>query len=120
MTFFVTFEEKAYKTTRMMEMQVLPWIQDDIAIEIIGKMIADQNRSLIAVLDAFESVGLDEKSHEVQANADYQFHSGRIAALQAEIRQIYRGDNKAELIEKVTNQYAPYIKGRLKTLKSFA
>ena len=101
-----------------MEMHVLPWIKDDIAIEIIGKMIADQNRSLITILDAFESVGLDEDSREVQANTDYQYHNQRIISLQNEIQQIYRGENKAELIEKVNTQYAPYIKGRLKTLKS--
>lgn len=106
--------------TRTMEMHVLPWIEDDIAIEIIGKMIADQNRSLISVLDAFESVGLDEDSQEVQNNPDYQYHSQRIIVLQNEIRQIYDGERKGELMEKVNSQYAPYIKGRLKTLKSFA
>ena len=83
-------------------------------------MIAEQNRSLVNVLDAFENVGLNEDSQEVQANADYQYHNQRIMQLQGEIRQIYRGDNKAELIEKVDTQYAPYIKGRLKILKSFA
>ena len=101
-----------------MKMQVLPWVQDDVAIEIIGKMIADQNRLLMSVLDAFESVGLDEDSQEVQNNADYQYHNQRIMALQAEIRKIYKSEGKAELIEKVNTQYAPYIKGRLKTLKS--
>jgi len=103
-----------------MDKQVFPWIDDDVAIEIIGKMIADQNRSLIAVLDAFENVGFDEDSQQVQANADYQHHNQRIMTLQSEIRQIYRGENKAELIDKVNTQYAPYIKGRLKTIKSFA
>lgn len=34
-----------------MEMRVLPWIKDDITVEIIGKMIADQNRSLINIVD---------------------------------------------------------------------
>ncbi|MVM34289.1 hypothetical protein GO755_29935 [Spirosoma sp. HMF4905] len=102
-----------------MEMHVLPWIKDDVAIEIIGKMIADQNRLLINVLDAFESVGFDEDSPEVQANADYQYHNQRIMLLQDEISQIYRRENTPELLEKVNTQYAPYIKGRLKTLKSF-
>ncbi|QDK79473.1 hypothetical protein EXU85_13010 [Spirosoma sp. KCTC 42546] len=101
-----------------MDMKVLPWIKDDVAIEIIGKMIAEQNRLLISVLDAFESVGFDEDSYQVQNNADYQYHNQRIMFLQAEIDQIYQGENKAELIEKVNTQYAPYIKGRLKTLKS--
>lgn len=103
-----------------MEMQLLPWVKDDIAIEIIGKMIADQNRLLNSVLDAFENVGFDENSQEVQSNADYQFHNQRITLLQGEISQIYRGEGKAELIKKVDTRYAPYIKGRLKTLKSFA
>ena len=95
----------------------MPWIKDDIAIEIIGKMIADQNRSLLHIVNAFENVGLDEASAEVQANADYQYHSQRIVSLQNEIQQIYRGENKAELIDKVDRQYAPYIKGKLKSLK---
>ncbi len=102
-----------------MDGQVFPWIDDDVTIEIIGKMIADQNRSLNSILDAFESVGLNESSKEVQTNSDYQFHNERVRSLQAEIRQIYRGEGKAELIDKVNNQYAPYIKGRLKPFKSF-
>lgn len=103
-----------------MDGQVFPWIDDDVAIEIIGKMIADQNRSLNNILDAFESVGFDEDSKEVQTNPDYQFHNERIKSLQDEIRQIYRGEGKVELINRVNTQYAPYIKGRLKILKSFA
>ena len=103
-----------------MDAPIFPWIDDDVAIEIIGKMIADQNRLLNSILDAFENVGFDEDSQEVQFNVDYQFHNQRIMFLQDEIRQIYRGESRAELIEKVNAQYAPYIKGRLKTTKSFA
>ena len=103
-----------------MDAPIFPWIDDDVAIEIIGKMIADQNRLLNSILDAFENVGFDEDSQQVQSNVDYQFHNQRIMFLQDEIRQIYRGEGRTELIKKVNTQYAPYIKGRLKTLKSFA
>jgi hypothetical protein len=101
-----------------MEIQVFPWIDDDVAIEIIGKMIVDQNRSLIGVLNAFKNVGLGRESREVQINQDYQYHSRRIKELNAEIRQIYRGENRDQLIQKAYNDYAPYIKGRMKLLHS--
>ena len=101
-----------------MDTNVFPWIDDDVAIEIIGKMIADQNRSLIQVLDAFENVGLDEDSPEVLANADYQFHNERIRTLQKEIQQIYRGQDRDRIMDKAFTEYAPYIKGRMKTHKA--
>lgn len=73
-----------------MEMQLLPWIKDDIAIEIIGKMISFQVRSLCDVLDAYRSIGFDENSTEVKQNKDYQYHDQRLSELHAEIQQIYR------------------------------
>ncbi len=99
-----------------MDEKIFPWIDDDVAIEIIGKMIADQNRLLNQVLQAFRNVGLGRESNEVQSNQDYQYHSQRIKELNAEIRQIYKGEDRDRLVEKAYSEYAPYIKGRLKIL----
>lgn len=98
-----------------MEMQVLPWIEDDVAIEIIGKMIADQNRSLLNVIEAFKISGFNRNSPEVKANKDYQYHQQRIKELHAEIQQLYKGEERRVLIDKAFNEYAPYIKGRLQS-----
>ena len=103
-----------------MDKQVFPWIDDDVAIEIIGKMIAEQVRSLNQVLHAFKNVGLGRESCEVRNNQDYQYHSLRIKELNAEIRQIYRGENRDKLVEKAYTEYAPYIKGRMKLLHPVA
>lgn len=103
-----------------MDTNVFPWIDDDVAIEIIGKMIADQNRSLIQVLNAFKNVGLGRESAEVQSNQDYQHHSRRIKELNAEIRQIYRREDRDAVVNKAFTEYAPYIKGRMKLLHSVA
>lgn len=98
-----------------MDMQILPWIKDDIAIEIIGKMIAEQVQRLNEIVDAFELVDMDEADPEVQQNSDYLYHSQRIQALNAEIQQLYRGENKVDILRRVNNEYAPYIKGRFKS-----
>lgn len=103
-----------------METNVFPWIDDDVAIEIIGKMIADQNRLLIQVLDAYKNVGLGRESAEVQSNQDYQYHSRRIKELNAEIRQIYRGEDRDKIVNKAFTEYAPYIKGRMKLFHTAA
>ena len=98
-----------------MDMHILPWIEDDIAIEIIGKMIAEQVQRLNEIVDAFESVDMDETDPEVQQNSDYLYHSHRIQALHAEIQQLYRGENKVDILSRVNSEYAPYIKGRFKS-----
>jgi len=103
-----------------MDMQILPWIKDDIAIEIIGKMIAEQVRQLNFILDAFEQIGLDEDSHEVQSNEDYQYHSGRIRTLYVEVQGIYKGEDKEAILEKADKRYAPYLKGRLQSHHALA
>jgi uncharacterized protein YecE (DUF72 family) len=100
-----------------MEMQVLPWIKDDVAIEIIGKMISFQVRSLYDVLNAYRSVGFEVDSLEVKSNKDYQYHDQRIKELYAEIQQIYYNQNKDAIINKAYNEYAPYVKGRYQAKK---
>ena len=54
-----------------MKMKLLLWIEDDVVIEIIGKIISFQVRSLYDVLDAYRSIGFDENSEEVKNNKDY-------------------------------------------------
>ncbi|MBD2754228.1 hypothetical protein [Spirosoma validum] len=100
-----------------MEMQLLPWIEDDIVIEIIGKMISFQMRALHHITDAYRNAGLGENSQEVQANTDYKYHCQRISELQAEIQRIYNGENRSAVIEKAYNEYAPYVKGKYQAMR---
>lgn len=44
-----------------MGMHLLPWIKDDIAIEVIGKMIAEQNEQLF-VVEEYKQAGFSYKS----------------------------------------------------------
>lgn len=94
-----------------MEMQLLPWIEDDVAIEIIGKMISYQMRSIYQIAEAYRCVGYEEHSDALQQNVDYWYHCQRIEEFQNEIGQLYHGENRDALIAKATNEYAPYLKG---------
>lgn len=93
-----------------MEMQLLPWIKDDIAIEIIGKMIAEQMRQVHKLADEYERKGYSYDSQEIKNDPEHQQLIMRIEEFQAEIKQIYTGEGLEELYKKVDEVYAPHIK----------
>ena len=101
-----------------MEIKLLPWIEDDVAIEIIGKMISFQMRSLYGVVEAYKNVGVDYNSEEVEQNKDYQYHSQRIGELHSEIEQIYSGEDRDAVIKKAYEEYAPYVKGKYQAMRT--
>ncbi len=96
-----------------MDAHIFPWIKDDVAIEIIGKMIAEQVTPLSELLEGFELSGYDLKDEEVISHPDYLKYTQRISELNEEIKQIYRGDNLAEIHKKVDQVYAPYLRRKL-------
>ena len=92
-----------------MEMQVLPWIKDDIAIEIIGKMIAEQTKQLYKLVEEYKQAGLNYDSAEVAKDIRYQQLMVMIGEFKKEIDQIYNGEGLAELYKKVDQEYVPHL-----------
>ena len=93
-----------------MEMQLLPWIKDDIAIEIIGKMIAEQTEQLYVVAAEHQQAGFTYDSQQVQTDPRYQQATKRIDEFRSEIDRIYRGERVDEVHEKVDREYVPYLR----------
>lgn len=90
-------------------MHVLPWIKDDIAIEIIGKMIAEQTEQLYALLREFASHGFDRNDPDVVSHPKYQQLIKAISDFKAEIDDIYAGVNLEKIYRKVDEVYAPHL-----------
>ena len=93
-----------------MEMQVLPWIKDDVAIEIIGKMIAEQTAQVYKLVEEYKLAGFSYDSQEVLADARYQQFMKRIGDFKQEIDQIYDGNGLDDLYKKVDEEYVPHLK----------
>ncbi|UFH52796.1 hypothetical protein [Spirosoma sp. KNUC1025] len=92
-----------------MEMHVLPWIKDDIAIEIIGKMIAEQNEQLYKLVGEYNQAGFAYNSQEVLTDSRYQQLMKQIGDFKKEIDQIYAGEGVEELYKKVDQEYVPHL-----------
>ena len=88
------------------------WVKGDVAIEIIGKMIAEESKQLDDLLDLYESRGIDENDNEVQHNDEYQQVRAKLDLLNEEIDAIHAGIGVEEIFVKVHEEYAPYIKAR--------
>lgn len=92
-----------------MEMQLFPWIRDDIAIEIIGKMIAEQTEQLYKLIADHKKTGLEDDSQELLTDLRYQKTLKAIDTFRREIDQIYNGAPD-ELYQKIDQVYVPYLK----------
>lgn len=92
-----------------MDMQILPWIKDDIAIEIIGKMIAEQTEKLHIVAAEYRKAGFSFDSGELKADAIYQEAMGKISDFKREVNQIYDGDQVEKLYQKVEGEYVTHL-----------
>lgn len=95
-----------------MDAQIFPWIKDDVAIEIIGKMIAEQVAPLNELMIEATNLGFDCTEDSDPYHPGYLKYTQRISELNEEINQIYRGDNLAEIHRKVDEQYAPHLKAK--------
>lgn len=91
-------------------MQLLPWIKDDIAIEIIGRMIAEQTEIVYKVASEYKEAGFAVDGPEVTADSRYTQAVERIGQFKQEIDQIYDGEGIEEIYKKVDEVYAPYLK----------
>lgn len=103
-----------------MESNVLPWIKDDLAIEIIGKMIAEQVQLLDEYVSAFRNAGVDEDDAIVLESPEYKAYIRRIGEFKLEINQLYDGRDIEKLYKKVNEEYAPYLKEKYTRKASFA
>ena len=93
-----------------MDMQILPWIRDDIAIEIIGKMIAEQTEQIYAVYAEYRQEGFDFKNNVAEKDPRYVEAMERIGEFKREIDQIYTNENVRELHEKVEREYVSHLR----------
>ena len=92
-----------------MEMQLLPWIKDDIAIEIIGKMIGEQVAQLYQLADEFKRAGYAYDSQELLTDSRYRQLMTKIGDFKNEIDRIYDGDRINEIHKKVDEEYVPHL-----------
>ena len=93
-----------------MEMQLLPWIKDDVAIEIIGKMIGEQVSLLNKFVGSHLDSGFEPDDAIIVDDPIYKEFMRRIIAYKQEINQIYKGENLEVIHRKVDEEYAPYLK----------
>lgn len=93
-----------------MKMQMLPWINDDVAIEIIGKMIAEQTEQVHKIVAEYSKKGVAHDSQEVTSDCRYRETVERINDLRREIDQIYNGEGLSELYKKVDEVYVLHLR----------
>jgi hypothetical protein len=94
------------------------WLNIDIAVEIINRMIAEQMKGLHDFCSPREDAGI---SHEEYKNdSDYQAYMIQIKNFRNEIRQLYKGENVEKTLNKVENEYAPYIKNMFNSTQQYA
>ena len=84
------------------------WLSSDIAIEVIGRMVAEQMSLLYALLDEYRAAGIASEHERVVTDGRYQACEKRLSEFQNEI--IYRGENKVEIFDRVEKEYTPCIK----------
>ncbi|TAE22257.1 MAG: hypothetical protein EAZ91_23875 [Cytophagales bacterium] len=88
------------------------WVEYDVAIAVIGKMIAEQNRLRDDLVFNYSISGFVETDEEVQFDEDYIRYTARMNELFDEIDMIYKGKNLECIFDKVKNEYAPAIRER--------
>ncbi len=84
------------------------WLNIDIAIEIINRMIAEQMKGLHEFCSPYEYAGISYD--EYKNDSIYQAYTNQIKSFRNEINQLYKGENMENIFNKVENEYAPYIK----------
>lgn len=84
------------------------WLNVDIAVEIINRMIAEQMKGLHEFSSPYEDKGISYD--EYRNDSEYQAYLSKIKDFKNEIRQLYKGENIEKILNKVENDYAPYIK----------
>ena len=92
-----------------MEMQLLPWIKDDVAIEIIGKMIGEQVSLLSKHVAPLLETGIHPSDARIVDDPMYKEYMQRIIAYKQEINQIYKGKNLEVIYRKVDEEYVPHL-----------
>lgn len=88
------------------------WLSSDIAIEVIGRMVAEEMNRLYALLNEYRAQGIESDDERVRTDSRYQQYKKRLAELHGEIDDIYAGVNKPEIFDRVEQVYAPYIKNK--------
>ncbi len=86
------------------------WVEYDVAIAVIGKMIAEYNQKRNRLLDGYEFHDFDERNQEVQSDEDYIQLTNRILELRNEIDMIYKSQNLEALLAKIKNEYVPFLR----------
>jgi hypothetical protein len=86
------------------------WVEYDVAIAVIGKMIAEYNQRRNSLLDEYDHAGFDERDEEVQSDKNYIQLTNRILELRNEINMIYKGQNLETLLAKIKNEYGPFLR----------
>lgn len=84
------------------------WLNVDIAVEIINRMIAEQMKGLHGFCSPHEYAGISYD--EYKSDSKYQAYINQIKSFRNEIKQLYKGENMENILNKVENEYAPYIK----------
>ena len=84
------------------------WLNTDIAVEIINRMIAEQMKGLHEFCSPYEVAGISYE--EYKQYSEYQVYMSQIKDFKNEIKQLYKGENVEQTLNKVEKVYAPYIK----------
>ena len=95
------------------------WVESDVAIEIIGKMIAEESRRLDDLLVAYENSYIDEDDELVQNDETYRESIAKLDAFNREIESIHSGVDLETIFERVHLVYAPHIRDRQNSLVSY-
>lgn len=86
------------------------WLNIDIAVEIINRMIAEQMKGLHEYCYPLEQIVTSVEEYE--QDSEYQKYIVQIKKFRKEITQLYKGEDLENILDRVENDYAPYIKNR--------
>ena len=78
------------------------WLNVDIAVEIINRMIAEQMSGLHEYCSPREQVGMSYE--EYRQDPEYQKYIVKIKKFRKEITQLYKGEDLENILDRVENE----------------
>ena len=85
------------------------WVKGDVAIEIIGKMIAEEMAVIHRLSAEYNENGVSVDDSAIQEDTEYKASKAKIRQYQQEIQAVYKDADSSLVIQKATAIYAPYL-----------
>lgn len=86
----------------------------DIALEIVGNMVAEQIERVSELTASYSHMGFSINDSALLSDENYKHCTQRISELNAELKLLYSAENIDELLVKIQTVYAPYLKAKIR------